>query len=308
MGVTFRFRISPLASSVLRPTVELASALPSARRYSTSAIGCRAKRSTATLRFPRMQRRELRLAWSKLLESGAPKRSLYLQAECVMLLPAVVGDYTDFYASIHHATNVGRMFRPDNPLLPNYKHVPIAYHGRSSSLVVGGTPVRRPYGQLGEGRFGPSRELDYEVELGAFLGPGNRTGPADSNQRGRESRRGCVPRQRLVGPRYPALGIPAARAVPREEFRHHPSRRGYVTLEALAPFRSIASVHDVPVLPYLQEGGDGAFDITVEAWLRTPAMQEAVRLSRARSATCTGPSVKWSLTTPRTAVRSVLAI
>src|SRR5439155_20005676 len=122
------------------------------------------------------QRRDLRREWSKALEAGATTRPLFAQAECEMLLPATVGDYTDFYASIHHATNVGRMFRPDNPLLPNYKHVPIAYHGRSSSLVVSGTVVRRPCGQLGEGKFGPTRELDYEVELGAFLGPGNALG------------------------------------------------------------------------------------------------------------------------------------
>src|SRR4029077_12350038 len=109
-------------------------------------------------------------------EAGMSKRTLYAQAECTMRLPATIGDYTDFYASIHHATNIGRMFRPDNPLLPNYKHVPIAYHGRSSSLVVSGTMVRRPCGQLGEGKFGPTRELDYELEVGIWLGTGNRLG------------------------------------------------------------------------------------------------------------------------------------
>src|SRR5262245_33082757 len=86
--------------------------------------------------LPAVQRRDLRREWSRALEAGAAERPVFAQAECVMRLPAVVGDYTDFYASIHHATNVGRMFRPDNPLLPNYKHVPIAYHGRSSSLVA----------------------------------------------------------------------------------------------------------------------------------------------------------------------------
>ena len=100
-----------------------------------------------------------------------------LQAECDVLLPAAVGDYTDFYASIHHATNVGKLFRPDNPLLPNYKHVPIALprarRRRSSSAA---RAVRRPNGQLAEGKFGPTRELDYEVEVGAFLGPGNALG------------------------------------------------------------------------------------------------------------------------------------
>src|SRR5262249_50941180 len=93
-----------------------------------------------------------------------------------MLCPAAIGDYTDFYASIHHATNVGSLFRPDNPLLPNYKHLPIAYHGRASSIVVSGTPVRRPSGQLKQGVFGPSASLDYELEIGFFIGTGNMLG------------------------------------------------------------------------------------------------------------------------------------
>src|SRR5688572_11168333 len=102
-------------------------------------------------------------------------------ADIEMTLPAAVGDYTDFYASISHATNVGTMMRPDNPLLPNYKWVPIGYHGRSSSIVVSGTPVKRPQGQTRDDAnapptFGPSKRLDYEMELGMFIGPGNRLG------------------------------------------------------------------------------------------------------------------------------------
>ena len=114
----------------------------------------------------------------KSLEAGAPTRQLHAQADCTFHLPAVVGDYTDFYASIHHATNVReKLFRPDNPLsCPTTSTFPIAYHGRASSLVVSGTAVRRPNGQLAEGKFGPTRELDYEVEIGAFLGPGNALG------------------------------------------------------------------------------------------------------------------------------------
>jgi len=103
------------------------------------------------------------------------------QADAEMFLPAAVGDYTDFYASVFHATNVGRMMRPDNPLLPNYKYVPIGYHGRASSLVVSGTAVRRPAGQTKPDgadtpMFGPSRRLDYELEVGVFVGPGNTLG------------------------------------------------------------------------------------------------------------------------------------
>jgi fumarylacetoacetase len=101
--------------------------------------------------------------------------------ETGMLLPVHIGDYTDFYASVFHATSVGKMMRPDNPLLPNYKYVPIAYHGRASSVVVSGTPVRRPNGQTKAPDaeapgFGPSRLLDYEVEVGFFVGQGNELG------------------------------------------------------------------------------------------------------------------------------------
>ncbi len=96
-------------------------------------------------------------------------------ADARMLLPCEIGDYTDFYASIHHATNVGKMFRPDNPLLPNYKWLPVGYHGRASSIVVSGTPVRRPCGQTAENpagppTFGPTRRLDYELESARFSG------------------------------------------------------------------------------------------------------------------------------------------
>jgi hypothetical protein len=98
-----------------------------------------------------------------------------------MALPAAIGDYTDFYASIFHATNVGSMFRPDEPLLPNYKYVPIGYHGRASSVVSSGTPVRRPAGQskpesASEPVVRPSRRLDYELEVGFFVGQGNAIG------------------------------------------------------------------------------------------------------------------------------------
>ncbi len=100
-----------------------------------------------------------------------------------MLLPAHIGDYTDFYASVYHATNVGRLFRPDNPLLPNYKYVPIGYHGRASSIVVSGADIRRPCGQTKTAdaevpSFGPSRSLDYELEVGFFVGKGNAQGEA----------------------------------------------------------------------------------------------------------------------------------
>jgi fumarylacetoacetase len=103
------------------------------------------------------------------------------QTEVRMHLPCVVGDYTDFYVGIHHATNVGKQFRPDNPLLPNYKYVPIGYHGRASSVRVSGEPVIRPSGQRKAPdaeipEYGPSRRLDYELELGIWIGQGNELG------------------------------------------------------------------------------------------------------------------------------------
>ena len=230
--------------------------------------------------LPAAQRADLRREWVLALEAGAPTRPLFAQSDCAMRLPAAVGDYTDFYASIHHATNVGKLFRPDNPLLPNYKHVPIAYHGRASSLVVSGTPVRRPNGQLAEGTFGPTRELDYEMEVGFLLGPGNRLGESiPVGEAGRHIAGACL------------VNDWSARDVQRWEYQPlgpflaknfaTSVSPWVVTAEALAPFRCAAPPHDVPVLPYLQEPGAGAFDIVVEVYFRATGMNEPVRLSRA---------------------------
>ena len=129
-------------------------------------------------------RRALRARLSALLAEGGAERArvepcLHEAAGCALHLPARIGDYTDFYVGIHHATNVGKLFRPDNPLLPNYKHVPIGYHGRASSVVPSGTPIRRPNGQRPRPdgpSFGPCERLDYELELGVWIGPGNALG------------------------------------------------------------------------------------------------------------------------------------
>lgn len=230
--------------------------------------------------LPTQQRSELRSQFVRALEAGAPARDLFARSDCTLFLPTAVGDYTDFYASIHHATNVGALFRPDSPLLPNYKHVPIGYHGRASSLVVSGTPVRRPHGQLGAGAFGPTRELDYEVEVGAVLGPGTALGEpvpvADA-------------RARVAGACL--VNDWSARDVQRWEYQPlgpflaknfgTSVSPWVVTAEALEPFRVPAPAHDVPVLPYLREPTDGAFDITVEVWLRPAGTIEPVPLSRA---------------------------
>lgn len=130
-------------------------------------------------------RRALRRALSDLLSDRAMEQRMEHvirdSADARLHLPARIGDYTDFYVGIHHATNVGKLFRPDNPLLPNYKYVPIGYHGRASSVRVSGTPVLRPNGQRllpgeSEPSFGPARRLDYELELGIWIGPGNALG------------------------------------------------------------------------------------------------------------------------------------
>jgi fumarylacetoacetase len=230
--------------------------------------------------LPASERAGLRKQWVKVLEVGAPPRTLFAQADCRLLFPARVGDYTDFYASIHHATNVGRLFRPDNPLLPNYKHVPIAYHGRSSSLVVSGTPIQRPNGQLGEGKFGPTRELDYEVEVGFFLGPGNSLGEPIPIASAREHIAGVC----LVND-WSARDIQRWEYQPLGPFLAKNFATSVspwlVTTEALAPFWVPAPAHDTPILPYLQEVGPGGLDISVEVWLRSASMKEPVRLSGA---------------------------
>src|SRR3954451_13374356 len=128
-------------------------------------------------------RHALRVRLSELLRDGSRERArvekcLHEATTCTMHVPATIGDYTDFYVGIHHAENIGRQFRPDNPLLPNYKYVPIGYHGRASSILPSGVPVRRPSGQIKPVEaptpsFGPSKRLDYELELGVWVGPGN---------------------------------------------------------------------------------------------------------------------------------------
>jgi fumarylacetoacetase len=154
------------------------------------AAACESESLNSLMALPRAEMWELRSQVSALLrhdtDSGRKaqsleKRLLRSMSDVSMRLPAEIGDYTDFYSSIHHATNVGSMFRPDNPLLPNYKHVPIGYHGRASSIVTSGTDVRRPSGQTKSAEaekpsFGPSGMLDYEAELGFFVRGGNKLG------------------------------------------------------------------------------------------------------------------------------------
>jgi fumarylacetoacetase len=215
------------------------------------------------------------------------------QGEVEMALPAVIGDYTDFYASIDHATNVGSMFRPDNPLLPNYRHVPIGYHGRASSIVVSGTPVRRPKGQTsakpeGPPVFGPSARMDYELEVGAFVAGGNAMGAAIPLADAERHIAGLVlvndwSARDLQAWEYQPLGPFLAK-----NFATTVSP-WVVTLDALAPYRIPARVRgaeEPAPLEYLSHETDraqGGFALTLEVWLRTARMREAgaaaVRLS-----------------------------
>ncbi len=246
-------------------------------------------------------RRTLRAALSKALAVGGAQADLQgclvAQADVEPGVPCRIGDYTDFYAGIHHATAVGRLFRPDNPLLPNYKWVPIGYHGRASSIVPSGTPIRRPRGQTAgaEGRgpsFGPSQRLDLELELGFLVGTGNALGePVPIAQAG----------QHLFGVTlfndWSARDIQAWEYQPLGPFlsKNFGSTISpwVVTMEALAPFRAplVRPEGDPAPLPYLDDAADraqGALDIRLEVRLQTATMREAglapVTLSRSSAA------------------------
>jgi fumarylacetoacetase len=217
-------------------------------------------------------------------EQQAASRHLVAQANVEMLLPALVGDYTDFYASIFHATNVGKLFRPDNPLLPNYKYIPIGYHGRASSLVPSGTPVRRPSGQTRDGdsdpTFAPSRSLDYELEVGFFVSGGNRLGESIPVSEAEEHIFGIC----LVND-WSARDIQAWEYQPLGPFLGKSFSTSLspwvVTMEALAPFRGAAFARaegDPAPLPYLFNEGDreqGGLDLWLEVSLSSCRMREA---------------------------------
>ncbi len=247
--------------------------------------------------------RELRRRISSLLSESNPEISAHAtlvnqllvpMAESEMFLPATIGDYTDFYASVHHATNVGRLFRPDQPLFPNYKYVPIGYHGRASSIVVSGTPIRRPRGQRNDDltqapEFVPSKAMDYEVEVGFLVGPGNSLGTPLSMAEAENQLFGmCL------------LNDWSARDIQKWEYQPLGPFLGksfastlspwVVTMEALAPFRIPACARpegDPPPLPYLYSADDqkyGGLDVTVELKFSSEKMREqghlALRLSR----------------------------
>jgi len=240
----------------------------------------------------------LRRTLSSLLSDAAHRARVephvHDASACALHLPAEVGDYTDFYAGIHHAINVGRQFRPDNPLLPNYKYIPIGYHGRSSSVRASGTAVRRPQGQTKSPdvppAFGRTRRLDYEVELGVWIGGGNALGePIDI-----AAAHTHVAGLGLLND-WSARDIQAWEYQPLGPFLSKSFATTVspwiITSEALAPFRVPQPPRpegDPKPLDYLWSAEDqarGAYAITLEASIRSAAMRDggmaAHRLSRA---------------------------
>ncbi len=236
------------------------------------------------------RRRALRHQVSRWLRDDSTDRQdverwLQPQVAVTMHLPAAVGDYTDFYASIFHATNVGSMLRPDEPLLPNYKYVPIGYHGRASSIVVSGTPIVRPRGQVKpdaamEPVYQPSRRLDYELEVGAWIGPGNAQGAPIPIDRAESHLFGlCLlndwSARDLQQWEYQPLGPFLAKSFATS------ISPWVVTMDALEPFRVAASGRpegDPEPLPYLLSGGDrehGGIDVRLEVSLASAAMRTA---------------------------------
>ncbi|HEY9666545.1 MAG TPA: fumarylacetoacetase [Coleofasciculaceae cyanobacterium] len=228
-------------------------------------------------------------------QASPPERDILIpMSEAELLLPTAIGDYTDFYASIFHATNVGKLFRPDNPLLPNYKYVPIAYHGRASSIVPSGTSIKRPQGQRkspddSAPSFAASRLLDYEMEVGFFVGAGNELGQPVSIDNAEEHIFGlCLVNdwsaRDMQAWEYQPLGPFLAKSFATT------ISPWVVTLEALAPFRCPAfqrAQADPLPLPYLSsplEASVGGIDLIVEVWLSSAQMREAgmepFRLSR----------------------------
>lgn len=234
-------------------------------------------------------RRGLRAVLSAALREGSDRRvaleaCLLPQSAAEFALPCRIGDYTDFYTGIHHATAVGKLFRPDNPLLPNYQWVPIGYHGRASSIVIDGTPVRRPLGQLkgpddAAPRLAPTQRLDHELELGFLIGTGNAQGEPVPIGQAEDHWFGTV----LLND-WSARDVQAWEYQPLGPFLSKNFATTIspwvVTPEALAPFRVPFErpPGDPQPLPYLDSPANraaGAFDIVLEVGLQTARMRES---------------------------------
>ena len=238
--------------------------------------------------------RQLRKSIQELLDERNPRvpddRSLrehvLIPIQQVMLhFPVQVGDYTDFYSSKQHASNVGAMFRgKENALLPNWLHLPVAYHGRSSSLVLSGASIRRPYGQIkradeSQPRFEPSREMDFELEVGAFIGTGNRLGERIPVGTAHEHLFGLV----LVNDwsvrdvqrwEYAPLGPFLAKNIGTSV------SPWVVTMDALEPFRIKGPAQEPQPLPYLRHNQARSYDINLEVGLQTGSMRSPATICR----------------------------
>jgi fumarylacetoacetase len=247
---------------------------------------------------PTAMRELLRSALSRALRTGSTARQalaacLVAQSEVEMTTPCRIGDYTDFYAGIHHATTVGKLFRPDNPLMPNYKWVPIGYHGRASSIGASGQQFRRPRGQAmppgaTSPSVGPSRRLDYELEMAAFIATPNALGEPVGIAQAEDHLFGLA-----LFNDWSARDIQAWEYQPLGPFlaKNFASvvSPWIVTMQALKPFRAPFErpAGDPAPLPYLDSDANrsqGMIDITLEVALQTQAMREAAtapqRLSR----------------------------
>jgi fumarylacetoacetase len=215
--------------------------------------------------------------------AGLLARILTPMAEVEMLLPADIGDYTDFYSSREHATNVGAMFRgPDKALQPNWLHLPVAYHGRASSVIVSGMDVRRPCGQskpdgAAAPVFGPSRSLDFELEMAAFIGPGNEQGRHIPLAAAEDHLFGMV----LLND-WSARDIQSWEYVPLGPFLAKNFATSIspwvVPMEALDPFRTAAPPQEPPPLPYLRDDARATYDIHLEVRLQGEKMREPQRI------------------------------
>jgi fumarylacetoacetase len=224
-----------------------------------------------------------------LRDDGALReRALVPLADAEIGLPAAIGDYTDFYSSRHHATNVGVMLRgPENALTPNWLHLPIAYHGRASSLVVSGTDVQRPLGQTkadGDAAptFGPCRNLDFELEMGFLIGPGTLVGQPIPVAEAADHIFGLV----LVND-WSARDVQKWEYQPLGPFLAKNFATSVspwvVTLEALEPFRLPGPPQDPTPLPYLQTVGDWAFDVQLEVSLQTASLESPYTICRSNA-------------------------
>lgn len=248
---------------------------------------------TPLLAAGRLTWQAARAALSRLLRDDEPTlrdnarlrdRAFIPMAEVEMLLPATIGDYTDFYSSKEHASNVGTMFRgADKALLPNWLHIPIAYHGRASSIVVSGTDLHRPVGQTNRDNaasptFGPSQAVDFELELGYLIGPGNRLGESIPINAAPEHIFGFV----LVND-WSARDIQQWEYVPLGPFLAKNFGTSIapwvVTLDALEPFRLPGPPQEPRPLPYLQSSGDWGLDIHLEVSLQGAKMDRPQRIS-----------------------------